>query len=306
MDSRVVSDSIGRMAWIDPVADLLQGTVSKAYRAMGKTGERIERVLHGEFLGHPLHPVTVHLPIGAWTLAALLDPWGGSLAARMGADLAVAVGVIAALFSAVTGATDYYPYGDASVRRIGGLHAMLNWAAIVLYALSWWGRAEGARDLARFLSYVGFVNLAFSGYLGGLLVYEKRIGANHAPIVEDETAPDGWTAVAKLADLQEAKPTRANAGDVPLVLVRQGETVHAMAWACSHQGGPLDEGQVENGCLSCPWHQTAFRLTDGEPVSGPGVFPQPVYPIRIVNGNVEVNANDPVFPTSPAGRATMR
>lgn len=309
MDSRLVSESIARMAWIDAVAIPLQKTVEKLYRSMGPVGKKVEDVLHGEFMGHPLHPVTVHLPIGAWMLAALLDPWGGSMAARMGADLAVAVGVVAALFASMTGATDYYPYGDATIRRIGGLHAILNWAAIALYAFSWIGRSNEARDVARAFSYLGFGALSVSGYLGGLLVYEKRIGVNHAPIPEDETAPEEWTEVARLADLPEGEPVRANAGDVPLVLVRRGETVDALANACSHQGGPLSDGKVVDGCIECPWHQTRFSLATGKVVGGPSVYAQPRYPVEIKDGVVRIAATMPDVPLeveTPARKASLR
>ena len=239
MDSRLVSERIARMDWIDAVASPLQKAVGETYRAMGPVGRKVERFLHGEFLGHPLHAISVHLPIGSWTLAALLDPWGGSLAATMGANLSVAVGVVGALGASITGATDYHVYGDTSIRRIGGLHALLNWTAILLYGLSWIERSRGSQDFARVLSYLGFAAVGASGYLGGLMVYEKRLGTNHAPIPEDERAPEGWTAVARLADIPEGVAFRANAGDTALVLVRRGETVDALADACAHQGGPL-------------------------------------------------------------------
>ena len=292
MDSRLVSERIARMEWIDTVAEPLQSTVARIYEATGKPGEWVERQLHGEFLGHPLHSIAVHLPVGAWTLAALLDPWGGSLAARQGADLAVAVGVVGALGAAVTGATDYARWSGVAVRRIGGLHATLNVLALLLYTLSWIERARGGRDLARVLSYLGFVALMGSGYLGGLMVYEKRLGVNHAPIPEDERAPEGWTPVANLVDLPEGIAYRATAGDTALVLVRRGATVDALADRCAHQGGPLSEGRVVDGCIECPWHGTRFGLATGASVAGPSVYAQPKYPVRIVDGAVEVLAKE--------------
>ncbi len=297
------------MAWIDRVAVPLQKAVEHTYRSLGDTGTKVEEFLHGKFLGHPLHPVTVHLPIGAWVLAAILDPWGGSVAARAAADAAVGFGVFGAIVASITGATDFYPYGDASVRRIGGLHAILNWLAIALYALSMICRVDDARDLARVLSYLGFAAVSASGYLGGLLVYEKRIGVNHASLVEDETAPEEWTKVAKLSELPEGLPFRTSVGDIPLVLVRRGDRVDALANACSHQGGPLGEGHVANGCIECPWHGTRFSLETGEAVSGVGVFPQPKYPVRIENGDVQVAAIMPEVPLeveTPTGRASLR
>lgn len=310
MDSRVVSERIARMAWIDTVAVPLQETVAGVYDATGKIGQKVERVLHGEFLGHPLHSISVHLPIGAWILAALLDPWGGSLAARNGADLAVALGVVGALGAALSGATDYARWGGTAERRIGGLHAILNWTAILLYALSWIERAHGSRDFARVLSYLGFVALGASGYLGGLMVYEKRLGVNRAPLPEEEAAPEEvWTPVVRLTELPDGLAYRAQAGDLTLVLVRRGETVDALADRCAHQGGPLSQGHVADGCIECPWHGSKFRLADGASVEGPSVYAQPKYPVRIVDGMVEVGVAMPEEPLeieTPTGRASLR
>ena len=307
MDSRLVSERIARMEWIDDVAIPLQRIVGETYRALGPVGQKVERFLHGGFLGHPLHSISVHLPIGAWVLAALLDPWGRP-ATNVAADYAVALGVIGALGASLTGATDYYVYKQTSIRRIGGLHAILNWTAIFLYALSWLARHDGFRDFARLLSYGGFFAVAGSGYLGGLMVYEKRLGTNHAPIPEDDTAPEGWTAIARLEDIPEGIAFRADAGDVPLVLVRRGEAVDPLANACAHQGGPLREGRVVDGCVECPWHATRFALASGASVSGPSVYAQPRYPVRIVDGTVEVEVAAPeALPKieTPEGRASL-
>lgn len=299
MDSRLVSERIERMAWIDAVALPLQQAVRAVYRALGRPGQAIEAFLHGHFLGHPLHSLSVHLPVGAWLLAALLDPWGGSLATRMGADLAVALGVVGALGASITGATDYHVYTDVGTRRIGGLHAILNWTAIALYALSWLFRHEGPRDVARLLSYAGFAAVGASGYLGGLMVYEKRIGTNHAPLPEE--TPEGWTAVGRFADLPEDQPVCAEANGLPLVLVRRGATVDALANACAHQGAPLSEGRVVEGCLECPLHHSRFRLADGQAVSPPSVYAQPKFPVRVVDGRVEVGMRE----VQPSERASL-
>ncbi len=307
MDSRIVSDRIARMAWIDTVATPLQEGVERAYRAMGPVGEKVERAMHGEFLGHPLHPVMVHLPIGAWILAALLDPWGGSLAARSGADLAVALGVVGAVGASLAGATDYARFSGTAVRRIGGLHAILNGAAILLYVLSWIERARGGRDSARVLSYLGFAAVGASGYLGGLMVYEKRLGVNRAPLEDEADAAETWLPVARVADLPEGVAYRATAGELALVLVRQGEVVDALANRCAHQGGPLSEGRVVDGCIECPWHGSRFGLATGKSIAGPSVYAQPKYVTRVADGTVEVaipKAEESIEAEAPNGGAS--
>ena len=66
------------------------------------------------------------------------------------------------------------------------------------------------------------------------------------------------------------RPRRAKAGINDLVLVRIGDTVHAMHAVCAHAGGPLAKGTVVDGCLECPWHGSRFRLTDGHVVARSG------------------------------------
>ncbi len=55
-----------------------------------------------------------------------------------------------------------------------------------------------------------------------------------------------------------------------------------------HLSGPLFEGNLEGGCLTCPWHGSAFRITDGAVARGPATAPQPVFRTRIRDGVIQV------------------
>jgi transposase-like protein len=57
---------------------------------------------------------------------------------------------------------------------------------------------------------------------------------------------------------------------------------------CAHQGGPLHEGRVEDGCVVCPWHSSRYRLSDGAALSGPTAHPQPAVQVRVHDSKVEV------------------
>ncbi|MGA9661181.1 MAG: Rieske 2Fe-2S domain-containing protein, partial [Pseudomonas alloputida] len=70
-------------------------------------------------------------------------------------------------------------------------------------------------------------------------------------------------AVARLAQLDEHRPLRVQAGNEELILIRQGDQVHAYQGNCPHAGAPLDEGVVCSGLLVCPWHKAAFAVDDG-------------------------------------------
>ncbi len=62
----------------------------------------------------------------------------------------------------------------------------------------------------------------------------------------------------------------------------------ALADRCSHRGGPLSEGSLDVGCVTCPWHGSQFELVSGIPTRGPASIPQPVYENRVVRDKLEL------------------
>ncbi len=52
----------------------------------------------------------------------------------------------------------------------------------------------------------------------------------------------------------------------------------------------MDEGEVHDGCITCPWHGSVFRLDDGALVRGPSTVDLPVYEARVSPDGVEVRA----------------
>lgn len=167
-----------------------------------------------------------------------------------------------------------------------------NVVALALYGVSPAARRTGRRGLGRGLGLAGFGVTSAAGYLGGHLSYGRGVGVNNAFL---QHRPDDWRSTTKLAELSDGKPQRVDVGDATVLLVRQGDTVHAIGGRCSHAGGPLDEGDINaDSCtVTCPRHQSEFRLDTGAVVHGPASVPQPAYETRIVNGHVEVRARQP-------------
>jgi len=58
---------------------------------------------------------------------------------------------------------------------------------------------------------------------------------------------------------------------------------------CTHDGGVLGEGELEDCLVECPRHGARFDLRTGEVKALPAVFPVNTYPVRVVNGQVEVD-----------------
>jgi nitrite reductase/ring-hydroxylating ferredoxin subunit len=91
-----------------------------------------------------------------------------------------------------------------------------------------------------------------------------------------------------------------------VLLYRERGRVSAIGSVCSHAGGPLEEGKAADGCVTCPWHDSVFRLEDGSIVHGPATRPQPSFKARVRNGQIELRlANDPGAGADRAGRTIV-
>ncbi|MFI0900440.1 Rieske 2Fe-2S domain-containing protein [Streptomyces sp. NPDC020983] len=241
-------------------------------------------VLHGRWLGHPLHPVTVQLPVGAWTSAALLDCTPGG---RRPAALLVAVGLCGAAPAAVAGLVDWAEL-EPEQARVGLLHATLNCVAVGWYAASLAARLSGHRLRGRAYALAGLCSVGLAAAAGGHMAYRQASGANHAEAVA-RRVPPGWHSVGPVDGIPHGRPVRRTVGDVALAVVCDGDgSWTALADLCSHDGGPLSEGRVEDGCLRCPWHGSAFRLSDGWNAAGPATAPQPAFDTRVRDGELHV------------------
>ncbi|MGH7313121.1 MAG: DUF2231 domain-containing protein, partial [Candidatus Rokuibacteriota bacterium] len=165
-------EAIERQGWLDPVGDRLQEAVARLYQAGGETGRGIRDVLHGTWLGHPLHPVLTDVPLGAWTAALVLDAMdsGRGRGFSRAADASIGVGLAGAVGAAVTGLTDWH-HTSGGARRAGLVHGLLNTTATALYAGSLLLRRRGSRAAGQGLSGAGFLVAIAAAYLGGHLVY---------------------------------------------------------------------------------------------------------------------------------------
>lgn len=267
------------------------GKVARAiHTAVLGGGERARNavdILHGLWLGHPLHPALTDIPIGAWTLAMMCDlvaaQRGSAEAARM-ADTLTVVGAAAAVPTAIAGIADYSAI-DESATALATVHGLLNSAGLVLNLLSIRDRASGNRSRGVLLSTVAFGVLSASAWMGGEMVYGKRVGVDHR-VTGD--GPREWQPVLDAAELPERAPKRVDVGGAPVLLYRDGATIYAIGAVCSHAGGPLDEGSFDGTCVQCPWHESVFDMRDGTVVHGPATFAEPAYDARTRGEKIEV------------------
>ncbi|RCV54104.1 Rieske 2Fe-2S domain-containing protein [Marinitenerispora sediminis] len=274
---------IERMTSLDRTTALLRRAVEAL--PLG----RFRDTLHGIPLGHPLHPVLVQLPIGAWVSAAVLDSMPGY---ERAAHRLVTAGMLAAAPAALAGAVDWSRQQQRH-RRVGLVHAAANTAAVGLYALSSAARTRGRHGLGRALGLAGLTTVGVGGLLGGHIAYSLAGGASHADYLLDRL-PSEWHDIGAVHEFTEGEPVHGMLGDTPIMAVRTGEDVRVLVETCGHMGGPLSRGTVRDGCVTCPWHGSTFRLTDGAVMRGPATAPQPVLEVRIRDGVVSVRRPRPV------------
>jgi nitrite reductase/ring-hydroxylating ferredoxin subunit/uncharacterized membrane protein len=236
----------------------------------------IKDFLNGTWLGHPVHAALTDLPIGVMTVAIVLDVIGQPVAA----DVAVLVGVLSIVATAVSGLADYTDV-DGTARSRATVHATVMTTALVVFLISLVIRAGNPADrtVPIVLLVIGYLVLTLGAEIGGDLVY--LIGTNvnrHAW----RGAGAKWISLdlGELTDIPEGGPTKAKAGINTLILVRTGETILALHEQCAHAGGPLSQGTLVDGCVQCPWHGSRFRLADGHVARGPAMYDQPAYDVR--------------------------
>ena len=158
---------------------------------------------------HPIHPMLVPIPIGAFFIAFVgdllhaatpNDPFWYDLSFTC-----LGIGLIFGVFAAVFGAIDYLAVPMSSrAFRLATWHAVLNALAFVSFAATFIVRRRGgasqgpAWSWAFGLLLVGFALLAGAGWLGGKVAFEHRVG-----VVEEPPAPPARTAVSAVPGPRE-------------------------------------------------------------------------------------------------------
>ena len=283
----LIGKFVERQTWLDKLASPIQNLLLAFFGQPGQPGRKLKDILNGTWLGHALHPVLTDVPLGAWSGTTLLDfAWlaNEDEGIARGADLTLLLGLAGATGAAVTGLTDWSDL-DGTDRRVGLMHGLLNGSITLIYLTSLVLRLTGQRRTAIAFSTSGYLVSLFSAYLGGELSFAKGIGVNH---VAWEGGSDDFVAVIDEQDLVEGKLTRVDAAGIPAILLKHGESIYAIGATCTHLAGPLDEGTVEDGIVTCPWHGSRFCMYDGSIVNGPAVYAAPTFAVRVHNGKIEL------------------
>jgi len=113
-----------------------------------------------------------------------------------------------------------------------------------------------------------------------------------------EPTKDGWIVVGPPDSIPDkaARIVAAPHGE-RIAVFRDGGQIGALTNLCAHQQGPLGEGRIIDGCVTCPWHGYQYRLADG---CAPPPFTEKLvtYRVRLNAGMVEVDPR-PLAPGTP-------
>src|SRR5205814_1467741 len=129
MAKGVIEAATDKQEWLEQIADPIQGAIQSLFKGAGEGGRVAKDFLNGVWLGHPLHPVITDVPIGAWTIAQVLDlasaAKGGDKNLDSAADISLGLGLLAAGGAIVTGLADW-SQSEGKQRRMGVAHALIN------------------------------------------------------------------------------------------------------------------------------------------------------------------------------------
>jgi hypothetical protein len=150
----------------------------------GAVGPLLAGIAKVVWLGHPLHPLLVQLPVGTWLSASLLDTWPGNEKASRRLVLA---GLAASVPATLAGTADWSEQHEQQM-RVGLVHAVANAAAIACYAAS-----ATLPTRARILRLAGLAAVGADGYLGGHMAYRQSAGAIRRSQSPTSSSPAGTT-----------------------------------------------------------------------------------------------------------------
>ncbi len=116
-------------------------------------------------------------------------------------------------------------------------------------------------------------------------------------------AEDGWVYVADVAEIRENRARIVCVAGERIAVFKYDGKVSAMSNVCQHQNGPLGEGKIVDGCVTCPWHGYQYRPHDG---SSPAPFTEkiPTFKAKVTAGKVYVDPT-PLPPGTPVAPALI-
>lgn len=267
----------------------------------------LKDILEGKPVRCPLHPAFVHLPIALFPLSILLDI-GSWIVASPGVPLVHAAfgcllaGLGTALLAAIFGFVDFTEIrDDHPAKKTATAHLILNLVAVGLFAASAGLRfstlaAPRTPTAALIVSLIGLAVLLYSGYLGGVLVYDDGVGVGRhrrktrTPESTLTVQTNGQAVpLANENAVAEGETLRVDVDGVIVCIARVDGAVYAFQEFCTHRFGPLSEGAFKGCDVVCPWHGSRFDVRTGKVTHGPAKVELRTFRTEIRNGQIWIH-----------------
>lgn len=91
---------------------------------------------------------------------------------------------------------------------------------------------------------------------------------------------------AKTEDVQVSQMMAVEVNDERVCLANVNGKYYAIGNVCTHMGGPLAEGKLEDYIVQCPWHGSRFDIRSGKVVRPPAMKPEPTYEVKVENNDI--------------------
>jgi 3-phenylpropionate/trans-cinnamate dioxygenase ferredoxin subunit len=99
---------------------------------------------------------------------------------------------------------------------------------------------------------------------------------------------DGFVTVARVGEIPPGGVKIVRMGDVPVAVFLLEDGYWAIEDICTHDGGPVAEGELRDGIVECPRHGAQFDVRTGAVRRFPATSPVPTYPVRVVGDEIQV------------------
>lgn len=97
---------------------------------------------------------------------------------------------------------------------------------------------------------------------------------------------EDFVKVAEIEDVQVSQMMAVEVNDERICLANVNGKYYAIGNVCTHMGGPLAEGKLEDYIVQCPWHGSRFDIRSGEVVRPPAMKPESTYEVKVENNDI--------------------
>ena len=94
--------------------------------------------------------------------------------------------------------------------------------------------------------------------------------------------------VAQVSDLPNGERLYLTIDELPIVVFNIAGGLYAIADLCSHDDGPLGDGELDGMEIACPRHGARFDIRSGKVLSMPAIVDIPAYPVRVLDGEIQI------------------